>query len=110
MKYQDFYSLYLSATDSKDFETFVAEEGLPPCFADYPDEKIMPIFKAIWALRNNPTRGIKTVCGLTNKAISGRYHIPIRTIENRLANNDVVRNVYDAIMLAYCVFVDEGIL
>ena len=111
MKYQEFYSLYSSAIDSPNFERFVADEGLPPCFADYPDEQIMHIFKAIWALRDNPTRGIKTVCGLTNKAISERYRIPIRTVENRLAkSSDGVRGANDAIMLAYCVFVDEEII
>lgn len=110
MKYQEFYDLYAAAVDSTDFEMFVAEEGLPPCFADYPDERILQIFEAIWQLKDNPTKGIKKVCGLTNRAISDKYHIPIRTVEDRLAKTVVSRNAYDAVMLAYCVFTDEEII
>lgn len=109
MKYQEFYSLYSSAADSKNFESFVAEEGLPPCFADYPDEKILPIFKAVWELRGNPIKGIKKVCGITNQYISGKYHIPIRSVDNWSADIRTPPE-YTAIMLAYCAFTDEEII
>ena len=109
MKYQEFYSLYLSAADSRDFESFVAEEGLPPCFAEYPDERILPIFKAIWELRDNPIRGIKKVCNLTNQYLSSKYGIPIKTVEAWLAGTRVSPE-YVSILLTYCVLMDEEII
>lgn len=109
MTYHEFYGLYLSATDSKDFDTFVAEEGLPPCFADYPDDKIMPIFKAIWELHTNPIKAIKKATGFTSHDFSRYYNIPTRTIDD-WARGERTPPEYVVIMLAYCAFVDEEII
>lgn len=109
MKYQEFYGLYSSAVESKDFESFVAEEGLPPCFADYPDDKILPIFEAVWGLRENPIKGIKKATGFTSQNICDGYHIPVRTI-NDWARGERTPPEYVSITLAYCIFTDEDLI
>ncbi len=78
MKYKDFLSLWLSAEEDTDLNTFIAEEGCPPCLGDNAAE----IMTAIHTVANsdNPIKALSEYA-YSVSAISRDYCIPLRTLQ-----------------------------
>lgn len=109
MTYTQFREIVLSLPDCSDLDHFIAERGWQSWMEGYDAERIVAILTAVWAMRDNPIKGIKKAAKHTNESLSLAYGIPRRTVE------DWARGVrecpsYTSTMLAYCVFADRGII
>ena len=113
MKYRDFRNIFLTLDDCDSEDMFIAERGWQEWMEEYADdesgEKITNILHSVWCMKDNIVKGLKTVCGLTQKEISEQYGIPKRTIEQWSSE---LRKIppQKACMLAFCVFSDFGII
>ena len=114
MTYKQFREIVASIPDCKDFESFLFERGWQEWMDSYVEiggsnAEIVRVLKLIWTLRENPIIAIENAAKIGHKELGCEYSIPERTIQN-WANgvNDCPK--YTWTMLAYCVFVDRGLI
>ena len=109
MTYTQFYGEVQALANFTYLDQFIAEREYQDWMEPYTSEQTAAILSAIWELKDNPVKGIKKVTHLTNKALSERYGIPTRSIENWCCGERQCP-AYTWMMMAYCVFTDAGIL
>ena len=114
MTYTQFREIVASIPDCKDLDSFATERGWQEWMEAYAGEddssdEIVRVLRLIWTLRVNPIRAIENAVKIGHKELGCEYSIPERTIQN-WANgvNDCPK--YTWTMLAYCVFVDRGLI
>lgn len=114
MTYTQFREIVLSIPDSTTLEDFIHVRGWQEWMDEYYDEsgendRIIPILTAVWGMRENPIKGIKTAAGLTNAKLSEQYGISVRTVED-WARGERKCPGYTSTMLAYIIFAEKGII
>jgi len=116
MNYELFSNLYQDCTlynekAEKNKELYTHERGYQDWMDDYTPEGIISILESIWELYWMNVKEMRLKLNISQQAMSDRYMIPKRTIENWETDSKAGRNIssYQKMLIAYSIFESERI-
>lgn len=114
MKFSIFTELYSQALEYDDYELYLSERGWQEWMEKYDKaEHIDNVLEAIYFLAHNSIEQVRKRFNLSRVNLSKFSYIPIRTLENREANEAQLddkltckKHVYDRLYISYILFME----